>query len=77
MEKFEKEGRKFWERFGANLEQPPRLFFDFVNPEAYRKLLESRDLRGKFLMLEKNFGRIRVCGKVPLLLNEVKTRSLA
>jgi hypothetical protein len=47
MEKFEREGKKFWKRFGENLEQPQSLFFDLVNPEEYRKLLDGRDLQNK------------------------------
>jgi len=48
MEKFEEEGKRYWKRFGKDLlEQPPRLYADFVNPKEYKKLLETRDLQDK------------------------------
>lgn len=47
MEKFEYEGKKYWESFGKSLESLPRLYFDFVNAEKYRELLERYDLRDK------------------------------
>ncbi|MFW0837384.1 MAG: hypothetical protein ACKKL5_00065 [Candidatus Komeilibacteria bacterium] len=44
MEKFEREGQKYWEGFGTSLELLPRLHFDFVNAKKYVELLERYDL---------------------------------
>ena len=47
MEKFEREGQKYWETFGKSLELLPRQYFDFVSAEKYRELLERYDLNNK------------------------------
>lgn len=47
MEKFEYEGKKYWETFGKSLELLPRQYFDFVNAEKYREFLEKYDLQNK------------------------------
>lgn len=45
MEKFEHEGKKYWEGFGKSLELLPRQYFDFVSAEKYKEFLERYDLR--------------------------------
>ncbi len=47
MEKFEYEGKKYWENFGKSLELLPRQYFDFVSAEKYKKFLEKYDLRNR------------------------------
>jgi len=47
MEKFEQEGKKYWENFGKSLELLPRQYFDFVNAEKYKEFLEKYDLQNK------------------------------
>lgn len=47
MEKFEYEGKKYWETFGKSLELLPRQYFDFVSAEKYKECLERYDLRNK------------------------------
>ncbi len=47
MEKFEHEGKKYWETFGKNLELLPRQYFDFVGAEKYKELLAKYDLQNK------------------------------
>lgn len=47
MEKFEIEGKKFWERFGKDFELLPRFFFDFVSGEKYKEILRKYDLKNK------------------------------
>lgn len=47
MEKFEYEGKKYWETFGKSLELPPRQYFDFVSAEKYKEFLERYDLRDR------------------------------
>ncbi len=47
MEKFEQEGRKYWESFGKSLELLPRQYFDFVSAEKYKEFLERYDLQNK------------------------------
>ncbi len=47
MEKFEYEGKKYWESFGKSLELLPRQYFDFVSAEKYKEFLEKYDLQNK------------------------------
>ena len=47
MEKFEHEGKEYWEGFGKNIELLPRQYFDFVGAEEYKEFLERYDLRNK------------------------------
>lgn len=47
MEKFEIQGKNYWENFGKSRDLAARHYFDFVNIEEYRKILDSRDLEGK------------------------------
>ena len=47
MEKFEYEGKRYWESFGKNLELLPRQYFDFVSAEKYKEFLERYDLQNK------------------------------
>ena len=47
MEKFEREGKKYWETFGKSLELLPRQYFDFVSAEKYRELFGKYDLKNK------------------------------
>ena len=49
MEKFEHEGKEYWEGFGKSLELLPRHYFDFIDKEKYKKLFERRDLQNKFV----------------------------
>src|SRR3989344_9523162 len=47
MEKFEHEGKEYWENFGKIPELLPRQYFDFVGAEGYREFLRKYDLRNK------------------------------
>lgn len=47
MEKFEHEGKKYWETFGKSTELLPRQYFDFVSAERYKELLAKYDLQNK------------------------------
>src|SRR3989344_2645061 len=47
MEKFEHEGKEYWEKFGKISELLPRHYFDFIDKEKYEKLFEGRDLKNK------------------------------
>lgn len=47
MERFEHEGKKYWEIFGKSLELLPRQYFDFVSAEKYKEFLERYDLRDR------------------------------
>jgi len=47
MEKFEHEGKEYWEKFGKISELLPRHYFDFIDKEKYEKLFERRDLKNK------------------------------
>lgn len=47
MEKFEHEGKKFWESFGESLELLPRVYFDFVSGKKYREALRKYNLRDR------------------------------
>ncbi|TSC53880.1 MAG: hypothetical protein LiPW39_31, partial [Parcubacteria group bacterium LiPW_39] len=47
MERFEREGKKYWESFGKSIELLPRQYFDFVSAEKYREVLDKYDLQKK------------------------------
>jgi len=47
MEKFEREGKKYWESFGKSLELLPRQYFDFVSAKKYNEFLERYDLQNR------------------------------
>jgi len=47
MEKFEQEGKKYWEGFGKSIELAPRQYFDFVNVEKYEEFLKKYNLQNK------------------------------
>jgi len=47
MEKFEFEGKKYWESFGRSMELLPRQYFDLVNTEKYEAFLGRYDLQDK------------------------------
>lgn len=47
MEKFEQEGKKYWETFGKSLELLPRQYFDFVSAERYEEFLARYNLQDK------------------------------
>ncbi|MFH1161991.1 MAG: class I SAM-dependent methyltransferase [Candidatus Jorgensenbacteria bacterium] len=47
MERFEHEGKEYWESFGKSMELSPRQYFDFVSAEQYGELLEDIDLKDK------------------------------
>ena len=49
MEKFEHEGKEYWENFGKIPELLPRHYFDFIDKEKSEKLFERRDLQNKFV----------------------------
>lgn len=50
MEKFEQEGKKYWEGFGKSIELLPRQYFDFVSAEKYKEFLEKYDLQNKKIL---------------------------
>jgi len=50
MEKFEQEGKKYWENFGKSIELLPRQYFDFVSTEKYKEFLEKYDLQNKKIL---------------------------
>lgn len=47
MEKFKFEGRKFWAKFGKDIDLLPRTYFDFVGEEKYKEVLRKYDLKDK------------------------------
>lgn len=47
MEKFEYDGKKYWETFGKSIELLPRQYFDFVSAEKYKEFLKRYDLRDR------------------------------
>jgi thiol-disulfide isomerase/thioredoxin len=50
MERFEREGKKYWESFGRNIELLPRQYFDFVNHQQYQEVLKEYELRNKIVV---------------------------